>query len=181
MYHNVVNVVVFDSFVIIILGVADDVIVVEGGDIDGVTMVVGRTGVIPNRWGELLNFLIPPLPPLPPPLGVPPPPPNTTDGVFRRDSIDHFPIHLPTVLPLPPSVIPGEVLPDALLPGGEGDREERMESGEAARRPLNLNDKRNTIEIIIHTNNSCSAWGDTLSRELAPPPPNIETEGDEFL
>ncbi|GMT01271.1 hypothetical protein PENTCL1PPCAC_23445, partial [Pristionchus entomophagus] len=172
----VVNVDVFLSFVTTILGAAA---AAEGGD--GVTIVVGRTGVIPSRWGELLNFLIPPLPAL---LGVPPPPlpPNTTDGVFRRDSTDYATLPVYHILSHPiSSTIPGEVLPEALLPGGEGEREERIESGEAARRPLSLQEKDMVIEELVNSSNSCSAWGDTRSRLLAPPPPNIETDGEEFL
>ncbi|GMT37575.1 hypothetical protein PFISCL1PPCAC_28872, partial [Pristionchus fissidentatus] len=54
----------------------------RAGVVEGVTMVVGRTGIFRVDGGELLNFLMPP--PLPPLPDVPPP--STTEGVFRRDN-----------------------------------------------------------------------------------------------
>ncbi|GMR54278.1 hypothetical protein PMAYCL1PPCAC_24473, partial [Pristionchus mayeri] len=173
---------VFVSFVTIILGAAVAAAAAEGGDTEGVTIVVGRTGVMPSRWGELLSFLMPPLLPLPPLPGVPPPPPpRTTEGVFRRDSIEVAASTVTMITHFWGSRVPGEVLPEALLPGGDGEREERIESGEAARRPLNLKKSRRTLPHLVSSSNSCSAWGETRSRELTPPPPNIDTDGEEFL
>ncbi|GMT29124.1 hypothetical protein PFISCL1PPCAC_20421, partial [Pristionchus fissidentatus] len=137
-YLYVVSVDVFVSFVTTILGAAPAAAAAaaEGGVVEGVTMVVGRTGDIPSRWGELLNFLMPP--PLPPLPDVPPP--STTEGVFRRDNTEVAAIRISKVLDRPnPTTVHGEVLPDALLPGGEGDLDDRIESGDAARRPLSLN------------------------------------------